>query len=60
AMTACEMALSDIETKIPVDEVVDAMDQTGQLMSPTLKESSLGGLARTKTALELQAKIFGK
>ena len=60
AMTACEMALSDIETKIPVDEVVDAMDQTGQLMSPTLKESSLGGLARTKTALELQAKVFGK
>jgi len=60
AMTACEMALSDIETKIPVDEVVDAMDQTGQLMSPTLKESSLGGLARTKTALELQSKIFGK
>ena len=60
AMTACEMALSDIETKIPVDEVVDAMDQTGQLMSPTLKESSLGGLARTKTALELQTKVFGK
>lgn len=58
AMTACELALSDVETKIPVDEVVDAMEQTGQLMSPALKESSQGGLAKTKTALDLQAKLF--
>lgn len=60
AVTACELALSDVETKIPVDEVVDAMEQTGQLMSPALKESSLGGLASTKTALELKAKIFNQ
>lgn len=58
AMTACELAMSDVESKIPVDEVVDAMEQTGQLMSPALKESSLGGLARTKTAIELASKIF--
>ena len=58
AITACEMALSDVETKIPADEIVDAMEQTGQLMSPTLKESSLAGLAKTKTAVKLQGKIF--
>ncbi len=58
AMCACEMALAGVETKIPVDEIVDAMEQTGQLMSPALKESSLGGLARTKTALELKKKLF--
>ena len=58
AITAAEMALSDVETKIPPDEIVDAMEQTGQLMSPMLKESSQGGLAKTKTALELQAKLF--
>ena len=58
AITACEMALSDVETKIPTDEIVDAMEQTGQLMSPTLKESSLAGLAKTKTAVELQEKLF--
>ena len=59
AITACELALAGIESKIPVDEVVDAMEETGQLMSPTLKESSLGGLARTKTAMILKQKLFG-
>lgn len=60
AITACELALAGIESKIPADEVVDAMEETGQMMSPSLKESSLGGLARTKTALNLKEKIFAK
>lgn len=58
AVTSCELALAGIESKIPVDEVIDAMRQTGQLMSPMLKESSQAGLATTKTALELKSKIF--
>lgn len=58
AITACELAISGVESKIPVDEVVDAMEQTGQLMSPALKESSMGGLARTKTAVKLQSDLF--
>lgn len=58
AMTACELALSGVVSKIPLDEVVDALEETGQLMSPTLKESALGGLARTKTAKELYKKLF--
>ena len=58
AITACELALAGIESKIPADEVIDAMDETGQLMSPMLKESSQGGLARTKTAILLKNKIF--
>ena len=49
AITAAELSLAGIETKIPPDEVVDAMVQTGQLMSPLLKETSMGGLAATKT-----------
>ena len=59
AITAVELALADIKSKIPFDEVVDAMEQTGALMSPTLKESSQAGLATTKTALEVQKKVFG-
>lgn len=58
AVSAVELALAGIESKIPVDEVIDAMRQTGQLMSPMLKESSLAGLATTKTALVLKEKIF--
>ncbi|MBR5555759.1 L-serine ammonia-lyase, iron-sulfur-dependent, subunit alpha [bacterium] len=58
AVTASELALAGIETKIPIDEVVDALAQTGQLMSPMLKESSQAGLATTKTALALKDKLF--
>lgn len=60
AVTAVELALSGVESKIPLDEVIDAMEQTGALMSPTLKESSQAGLATTKTALEVQKRVFGK
>ena len=57
AVTASEMAMAGIESKIPIDEVIDAMEQTGKLMSPMLKESSQAGLARTKTALKLEEKL---
>ena len=53
AITAFEFAISDIESKISVDEVVDAMAQVGELMSPTLKESSQAGLAITKTGIKI-------
>lgn len=60
AVTAAELALSGVESKIPPDEVVDALAQTGQLMSPMLKESSQAGLAKTKTALKIEKKVLGK
>ena len=59
SITAVELALSGVESKIPIEEVIDAMEQTGALMSPTLKESSQAGLATTKTALEVQKQVFG-
>ena len=58
AVTAAELAISGVESKIPVDEVVDTLKITGQLMSPLLKETSQGGLAKTKTALELEKQIL--
>src|SRR5574344_1954893 len=60
AVTAVELALAGIESKIPTDEVVAALFQTGKLMSPTLKESSQACLAKTKTGLRLEQKIHGK
>ncbi len=59
SVTAAELALANVESKIPPDEVIDAMEQTGALMSPTLKESSQAGLAVTQTAVKVQQKIFG-
>lgn len=57
AITAYELAISDIKSKIPADEVVDAMMQTGELMSPMLKESSQAGLAKTKTAIKIEEEL---
>lgn len=60
AITAAELALSGVESKIPIDEVIDAMEQTGALMSPTLKESSQAGLATTNTGLAVRKQVFGE
>ncbi len=60
AITAAELALSGVESKIPIDEVIDAMEQTGALMSPTLKESSQAGLATTSTGLAARKQVFGE
>ena len=60
AITAAELALSGVESKIPLDEVIDARGQTGALMSPTLKESSQAGLATTKTGLKIKKQVFGE
>ncbi len=51
AITATELSLANIFSKISSDDVIDAMVQTGQLMSPLLKETSQGGLATTKTGI---------
>ena len=60
AITASELSLADIFSKIPPDEVVDAMVQTGQLMSPLLKETSQGGLATTKTGQSINCNLKNK
>lgn len=58
AVTASELALAGIKSKIPLDEVIDALEQTGKLMSPLLKESSQAGLAKTKTAINLEKEFL--
>lgn len=58
AVTASELAMAGVQSKIPADEVVDSLVQTGHLMSPMLKESSQAGLAKTKTALKIEQKVM--
>ncbi|MCI1857671.1 MAG: L-serine ammonia-lyase, iron-sulfur-dependent, subunit alpha [Sporolactobacillus sp.] len=59
AIVAADMALAGIHSKIPCDEVIDAMYRVGQMMPVALKETALGGLAATKTGRELKERIFG-
>lgn len=42
AFTAAEMALAGIESKIPVDECIQAMKSVGDSMCSALKETALG------------------
>lgn len=58
SVTAAELAMAGVASVIPIDEIIDAMAQTGALMSPTLKESSEAGLATTKTGLKIKDKLF--
>jgi L-serine dehydratase len=47
ALAAAHMVLAGLESMVPADEVLDAMKHIGRCMSPTLKETSEGGLACT-------------
>ena len=58
AVTASELALCGVKSKIPIDEVVDTLKITGQLMSPLLKETAKGGLSQTRTAKKLEEQLF--
>ena len=60
AIAAAELALSGISSAIPADEVIGAMKQVGQLMSHTLKETALAGLAATKTAKKIEKQLMEK
>ncbi|MET1177980.1 L-serine ammonia-lyase, iron-sulfur-dependent, subunit alpha [Peribacillus simplex] len=59
AMVSADMALAGITSRIPCDEVIDAMYKIGQTMPSALRETAQGGLAATPTGRELEAKIFG-
>lgn len=60
ALTAAELALSGIESAIPVDEVIEAMKNVGTMMPCALKETAQGGLAATKTARKISEKVHGR
>jgi L-serine dehydratase len=59
SLVAADMALAGVTSRIPCDEVIDAMYKIGQTMPTALKETARGGLAATPTGKWLEAKIFG-
>jgi L-serine dehydratase len=58
ALMCAEMALAGIESIIPFDEVVEAMYRVGKALPPSLRETSLGGLATTKTGIQINEELF--
>lgn len=57
AVTAADMARAGIFSKIPPDEVIDAMRTIGTHMPIEIKETGIGGLAGTKTGKEIAEKL---
>jgi L-serine dehydratase len=53
AILAAEMAMIGIESTIPLVQVIEAMNETGQSMSADFRETAKGGLAVTKEAEKL-------
>ena len=55
AIAAADMAVAGIESRIPVDEVIDAMGEVGRRLPVELRETALGGLAATPTGRAVKA-----
>lgn len=60
ALTTADLVMAGVHSKIPFDDTVEAMYRVGKSLPAALRETALGGLAITKTGLELKEKVFGK
>ena len=55
AVSAADMALAGIESRVPVDQVIDCMGAVGRRLPVELRETSLGGLAATPFGQSVKA-----
>ena len=59
ALAAAEMAMAGICSRIPTDEVIDAMAAVGAAMPAALRETGLGGVAASPTGVKFREDFFG-
>lgn len=52
ALAAADMALAGIESRIPADQVFDAMREVGEKMDVSLRETGTGGVAASEAGRE--------
>jgi L-serine dehydratase len=58
ANSAAQIAIADVSSVIPVDEVIEAMGEIGASMESRYKETAQGGLAATKTGQAIARKVL--
>ena len=56
ALSAAQMAMAGITSRVPPDQVLDAMAEVGHSLPHTLRETGKGGLAATPFGLEYAPK----
>ena len=59
ALSAADLALAGVTSRIPFDDAVDAMNRVGKALPAALRETALGGLATTESGKEMRKKVFG-
>lgn len=59
ALSCADMALAGIVSRIPPDQVIDAMREIGEKMDSSLRETALGGLAATQEGQEILKRFSG-
>ena len=59
ALTSADLTSAGIFSKIPPDEVIDAMRSIGRSMSEDIRETGKGGLAGTPTGVEIRERMAG-
>ena len=57
AIAAADMAVAGVESRIPVDEVIDAMGDVGRRLPVEFRETAQGGLAVTPTGRAVQQRM---
>ena len=57
AVSVADMAMAGSTSRIPVDEVIDAMGEVGRRMPVEFRETALGGLAVTPTGKAINEKM---
>ncbi len=58
ANSSAQIALADVSSVIPVDEVIEAMGEIGASMETRYKETALGGLAMTTTGQRIARRVL--
>lgn len=58
ANSSAQIALAQVSSVIPVDEVIEAMGEIGASMESRYKETALGGLAVTPTAQKIARRVL--
>jgi L-serine dehydratase len=57
ALACANMALAGFDSVIPLDEVIQAMEEVGSALPATLRGTALGGLSVTRTSKDIEGRL---
>lgn len=59
AMISSDMAMAGVKSVVPFEEVCIALQEVGEILPPSLRETGIGGLAGTVTGQRIKDEVFG-